>query len=159
MSRSKLLCALALEMVVPALAHFPGNRPFMMVEELLQVIGMPYELFRRIEPGITVHSNVGVPQIGFAGVEALMALPDLTPEEALNFVDFRQSQNREEMLSATLPNGESAVAQGRGLTYSIRVKATMPNGVWDQIEATVRLGGSPAGLPFRVLRWREGFQY
>jgi general secretion pathway protein K len=141
------------------LDHWPGNRPFMMVEELLQVLGMSYEFYRIIEPGLTIHSNAALPQIGFASAQALMALPDLTPEEALNFVEFRQSQDRDEMLSAVLPNGESVVAQGRGLTYSIRVKATMPNGVWEQVEATIRLGGSPAGLPYRVLRWREGFQY
>jgi hypothetical protein len=62
------------------------------------------------------------------------------------------------MLDVTLPNGESVVAQGRGLTYSIAVKATMPNGVWEQLDATIRLGGSPSGQPFRVLRWREGLQ-
>ncbi len=141
------------------LGAYPGNRPFMMVEELLQVMGMSYALFRQLEPGITVHSSSALPQIGFAGAEALMALPDITPEEALNFVEFRHSQDREEMLSATLPSGQSVVAQGRGVTYSIRIKATMPNGVWEQIEATIRLGGNPAGQPYRVLRWREGFQY
>ena len=33
------------------------------------------------------------------------------------------------------------------------------NGVWEQIEATIRLGGSPTGQPYRVLRWKEGFHY
>lgn len=137
----------------------PGNRPFMMVEELLQVIGMPYALFRRLEPGITVYSRSALPQIGFAPPEALLALPDITAEEALEFVNLRHSQELAEMQQVTLPNGQSVVAQGRGVTYSIQVKATMPNGVWDRIEATIRLGGNPDGQPFRVLRWREGFQY
>mgnify|MGYP003342535511 CR=1 FL=1 len=44
----------------------PANRPFVMAEELLQVIGMPYELFRRIEPGITVFSRSGEPDPAFA---------------------------------------------------------------------------------------------
>jgi hypothetical protein len=46
-----------------------------------------------------------------------------------------------------------------GLTYSIVAKATLPNGVWDQIEATIRLGGNRDGYPFRILRWREGFHH
>lgn len=141
------------------LLNRPGNRPFMMNEELLQVIGMSYSLYRQLEPGLSVHSRTPLPQIGFAPVEAMLALPDLTVDEARDFVAARHAQDRESLLDVTLPGGQSVVAQGRGVTYSIRVKATMPNGVWEQIEATIRLGGSPAGQPFRILRWREGFQY
>lgn len=135
----------------------PGNRPFMMVDELLQVIGMPYDFYKRLEPGLTVWSRSALPQIGYAPVEALLALPDLTTDEASDFVAMRQSSDLASMPDITLPNGESVVAQGRGVTYSIRVRATMPNGVWEQIETTIRLGGSPAGQPFRVLRWHEGY--
>ena len=141
------------------LAVGPANRPFMVVEELLQVIGMEYDLFRRLEPGITVYSRSGLPDIAVASVEALLSIPDISMEEALNFVAERHSQDPETMLGVALPNGQSIVARGRGLTYSIHVKATMPNGVWEQLEATLRLGGSPTGLPYRVLRWREGFHY
>ncbi len=136
----------------------PANRPFMMVEELLQVIGMPYELFRRIEPGITVYSRAGEPEPAFAPVEALMALPDITYEEALNFVAERNSQQPGESLGVELPNGTVVMDSGRGVTYSITARATMPNGVWEQLQATVRLGGDRDGRPYRVLRWREGFQ-
>lgn len=137
----------------------PANRDFMMVEELLQVLGMPYELYRRVEPGLTVHSGSSLPELAYAPAEALLAIPDITPDEALNFVAERQSQDPEDMLDVTLPNGESAMARGRGLTYSIQVKATMPNGVWEQLEATVRLGGGVSGKPFRVMRWREGLNH
>lgn len=136
----------------------PANRPFIMAEELLQVIGMPYELFRRIEPGISVFSRSGEPDPAFAPVEALMALPDLTYEEALNFVEERNSQQPGESLGTELPNGTVVMSGGRGVTYSITARATMPNGVWEQLQATVRLGGDRDGRPYRVLRWREGFQ-
>ena len=65
----------------------PANRPFMMTEELLQVIGMDYELYRRLEPAITVFSRTTEPDPAFAPVEALLALPDITYEEAVNFVE------------------------------------------------------------------------
>jgi len=77
----------------------------------------------------------------------------------LNFVEERHSQEAAGGLGTTLPNGQVAMARGRGLTYSILAKATMPNGIWDQVEATIRLGGSPEGSPFRILRWREGFHH
>ncbi len=137
----------------------PANRPFMMPEELLQVIGMEYELFRKLEPGITVFSRAGEPDPAFAPVEALMALPDITYEEAVNFVQERNSQQPGESLGTELPNGLVVMEQGRGVTYSIQARATMPNGVWEQLQATIRLGGNRSGSPYRVLRWREGFQY
>ena len=137
----------------------PANRPFMMTEELLQVIGMPFELYRKLEPGITVHSRISEPDPAFAPVEALMALPDITYDEAVNFVEERNSQQPGESLGVELPNGLVVMEQGRGVTYSIRARATMPNGVWEQLQATIRLGGNRSGSPYRVLRWREGFQY
>ena len=137
----------------------PANRPFMMTEELLQVLGMQYELYRKLEPGITVFSRVGVPDPAFAPVEALMAMPDITYEEAMNFVEQRNSQQPGDSLGTELPNGTVVMEQGRGVTYSIQARATMPNGVWEQLQATIRLGGNRSGSPFRVLRWREGFQY
>ncbi len=142
------------------LAVGPANRPFMMAEELLQVLGMSYELYKSLEPGISVFWRSGSPDPAFAPVEALLAIPDLTREEALNFVQERNSQDRENMAGLALPDGQVIMAQGRGLTYSIVSKATMPNGVWEQIEATIRLGGgSPNGQPYRVMRWREGFHH
>ena len=137
----------------------PANRPFMMTEELLQVIGMPYELYRKLEPGITVFSRAGTPDPAFAPVEALMALPDITYEEALEFVAERNARQAGDDLGATLPNGLVVLEQSRGVTYSITARATMPNGVWEQLQATIRLGGNRSGSPYRVLRWREGFQY
>jgi len=137
----------------------PANRPFMMTEELLQVIGMEYELYRKLEPGITVFSRAGEPDPAFAPVEALMALPDITYEEALNFVQERNSQQPGDSLGTELPNGLVVMEQGRGVTYSIQARATMPNGVWEQLHATIRLGGNRSGSPYRVLRWREGLQY
>lgn len=137
----------------------PANRPFMMTEELLQVIGMKYEFYRLLEPGITVFSRAGEPNPAFAPVEALMALPDITFEEAMNFVEERNSQVPGESLGTELPNGVLVMEEGRGVTYSIQARATMPNGVWEQLQATIRLGGNRSGSPYRILRWREGFQH
>lgn len=136
----------------------PANRPFMMTEELLQVIGMDYDFYRKLEPGITVFSRAGEPDPAFAPVEALMAMPDITLTEAQDFVQQRNSKQPGDDLGTELPNGLVVMEQGRGVTYSIQARATMPNGVWEQLQATIRLGGTRSGRPYRVLRWREGFQ-
>jgi len=136
----------------------PANRPFMMTEELLQVIGMDYDFFRKIEPGITVFSRAGEPDPAFAPVEAMMAMPDITFGEAQDFVRERNSKQPGDSLGTELPNGLVVMEQGRGVTYSIQARATMPNGVWEQLQATIRVGGTQSGRPYHVLRWREGFQ-
>lgn len=141
------------------LAVGPANRPFMMKAELLQVLGMPFELYRQIDRGITVFSKASLPDLGFAPVEALMALEGITLEEAEEFVAQRNELDLQSLTGLALPNGQALVARGRGLTYSIVAKATMPNGIWEQLEATIRLGGTPDGRPFRVLSWREGFHH
>lgn len=137
----------------------PGNRPFIMTEELLQVLGMSWDLYQKMEPGLTVFSNAAQPDPAYAPAEALLALPDVTEEDARNFVDERQSQESLDGAGAALPNGQVAMARAGGVTYSILAKATLPNGVWDQIETTIRLGGGPDRLPYRILRWREGFHH
>ncbi len=141
------------------LAVGPANRPFIMTEELLQVIGMPYELYRQIEPGLTVFSGAGEPDPAFAPLQALLSMPDITLQEAQQFIDARQALEPGESLGVELPNGSIIMEHGRGVTYSIKIKATMPNGIWEQLEATIRLGGNQKGNPYQVLRWREGFQY
>ena len=141
------------------LAVGPANRGFVMVEEFLQVLGMTWDLYREMAPGLTVYSDSAEPDPAYAPPEALMALPDMSEEEARNFVQDRHSEESLTSMELSLPNGEVAMARGRGLTYSILAKATMPNDIWDQVEATVRLGGGADGRPYRVLRWREGFHH
>ena len=138
------------------LAIGPGNRAFVMPEELLQVLGMSWDLYTRIAPAISVHSGAGVPDPAYAPAAALLALPGMTPESAADFVAQRHAAESLNELDLVLPGGEVAMARGRGLTYSILAKATLPNGVWDQVEATVRLGANSNGRPYTVLRWREG---
>lgn len=140
------------------LAVGPANRAFVMVEELLQVLGMSWDLYSRLAPALTVHSGAPLPDPAYASAEALQALPNMSQQEALNFVQERHSQQSLSGTDLVLPNGEVAMARGRGVTYSILAKATLPDGVWDQVNATIRLGGNSSGAPYRVLRWREGFQ-
>jgi general secretion pathway protein K len=137
----------------------PANRNFVINEEILQVLGMSWELYVKLEPGISVFSDSAEPNLAFAPAEAVMALPDMTEEEALNLVEQRQSEESLDDAAIVLPGGSTTIAQGRGVTYSIVAKAVLPNGIWDQVEATIRLGGGSDGRPFRVLRWREGFHH
>jgi general secretion pathway protein K len=61
-------------------AFQPRNGPFQSVDELLLVMDMTPEIFRRIEPAITVYSGHQFIDPQVAPLEALQALPNMTPD-------------------------------------------------------------------------------
>jgi len=137
----------------------PRNAPFETVSELQQVLGMSFELYRELEPLVTIYSGRAQPNPAFASPEVLALIPGMTPDLISLFV-----QQREAAVTAPgqvappllMPDGTPVVAQGGGLTYTIRSAATLASGANASLEATVRLGASAvARRPFRVVRWRD----
>ena len=134
------------------------NQPFSTVAEVQQVLGMNYELYRKIEPAITIYSGVPRPNAAYAPLEALLAMPGMTPEIAQQLIAARQQvQPGQPNASAlTLPDGTPLVANGGGTTYTIKSRATLSNGASTVLDASIRLGGvGAAGRPYTVLRWRD----
>ena len=135
------------------------NAYFDTVAELQQVMGMSYELYRKLEPAVTVYAGRNQPNPAYAPADALLALPDMTPEMAEEFVELRRAMPIGDPTMAgmrTLPDGTPVMAGGGGFTYSVRSKATLPNGAYGLLEATIRIGGAAAnGRPFVILRWRD----
>lgn len=135
------------------------NAYFDTVAELQQVMGVDYELFRKLEPAVTVYAGRNQPNAAYASADALLALPDMTPEMAEEFVQLRRSLPIGDPSVAgllTLPDGSPVMAGGGGFTYSVRSKATLPNGAYGLLEATIRIGGAASnGRPFVILRWRD----
>ncbi len=127
------------------------------VEELQQVMGMSYELFVQLEPSITVFSGRSTVNAAFAPVSVLRALPGMDIDQAQQFVDARQQVDGLGAALPQLPDGTQPVAQGGGLTYSIRSRATLENGAWAKVEQTIRHGGTRFGRPFRVLRIKNPY--
>ena len=142
------------------LDYGPTNLPFQTVSEVQQVLGMNYDLYKKIEPAITVYSGTRTPNPAFAPYEALMAIPGMTPQLAQQIIATRQAAppgTTGAIEGLTLPGGAAIVASGGGLTYSIKSKATLQNGVNITFDATIRMGGmSSSGRPYTVLRWRDG---
>ncbi len=138
------------------LSWAPPNAAFATVEELQQVLGMPYEVYVQIEPALTVFSGRGEINAAFAPAEALLALPDIDPVSAQDIIAQRQQFDSTNLQPIDLPNGNVAIAQGGGLTFTVRSKATLNNGAWTQVEGTFRLGTDLLGRPYRIVRWQEG---
>jgi len=136
----------------------PANAPFGSVDELQQVIGMSFELFQRLEDLVTVNGRGGQVNPAFAPAEVIAGLPDIGLEEAQMFVEEREQVHPADMTALMLPNGQLVNLQGGGGVFSIRSRATLENGAWNEIEATVRAGSDTRGRPFRILRWRENIE-
>jgi general secretion pathway protein K len=136
----------------------PTNMPFVMVSELQQVLGMSYQLFERVAGLLTVYSGQPLPNPAFAPAELLQALPGMDMELARQIIAMREAHDPSSgMPPPLLPDGSPAVATAGTGTYSIRARATLPNGAWTELDTTIRLGGGGApGLAYTVLRRQEG---
>lgn len=142
------------EYVAAGYPYGPANEPFGTVEELQQVIGMTYPLFQQVEPLLTVDGGREV-NPAFAPVEVLALLPDMDRELAELFVEEREMAHPADVNALMMPNGQMVSLRSRGRAYRIRSRAELDNGAWTVIEATVALGNTTRGRPFRVLRWQE----
>ncbi len=136
----------------------PANQNFQSIDELQQVMGMTWELFQQLEDLLTVHGRGGQINPAFASAEVLALLPDMDYESARAFVAEREMHHPSDQTALIMPNGQVVSLQGSGGTFSIRSRATLDNGAWSQLEATVNLGTDTRGRPFRVLRWRENVE-
>ncbi|MBL4772587.1 MAG: general secretion pathway protein GspK [Alcanivoracaceae bacterium] len=125
------------------------------VPELQQVMGINYEMYKRLEAAVTVYSGSNNLNIAYAPIQALMALDDVSRDDARQFIEDRELIETPGEELPILPNGQTGVSRGGGVAFSIKAKATLSNGHWAGLDATIRLGGTVNGRPFRIVRWRD----
>ncbi|MBA2079776.1 type II secretion system protein GspK [Rhodanobacter sp. PCA2] len=124
----------------------PRHGPFASLQELQLVLGMTPELYRKLEPAITIWSGRAIPDPNSAPPLALAAIPGLAPQQ-LQAVQAARQRNA---VAGTSPIGG-------GITHSIRSQAELADGTRAVIRATIRFQASGMGAqPYTVLRWQEG---
>ena len=133
----------------------PANAPLASVDELQQILGMSWELFRAVEASLTIHSGRANFNPAFAPVSVLRTLPDMDEESARLFIEERSQYHPGDQMQLMLPDGTLVNQRGGGLTHTVEARATLDGGTWSQITATIRLGTDSRGRPFRVVRWSE----
>ncbi len=145
------------EYAAAGLSYGPKNALFDSVSELQQVLGMSHELYSRLAPSLTVHSGMSVPNPAFAPPTVLQAIPGMDPLLVEQLILQREAFDPTSGgAPPVMPDGSPLVAQGGSGTYTVRSRATLPNGAWTQLDTTVRLGGAAlSGLAYTVLRWQE----
>src|SRR5690625_3480037 len=82
-------------------------------------------------------------------------MPDISLEEAQQFVDERHQIHPADQQALIAPDGRMLNLQGGGRTFSIRSRARLDTGTWSEVRATIELGSDQHGRPFKVLRWRD----
>lgn len=125
------------------------------VSELQQVLGIDYDLFRRLENIVTVYSGSRSLNIAFASAQALTALEGVDQEEAQEFIAERLLIEKPGDALPILSNGQTGVTRGGGVAFTIKSKVKINAKRETVLEATIRLGGTVNGRPFRIIRWRD----
>jgi general secretion pathway protein K len=132
------------------------DRPFATESELLGVLGMTPELYRRMRPYVTVFSGAEAVDPLHASRVVLAAIPGMTDQliEA-----FAKAGPEDDPLASV--DDESAfdvepyLIPSRKIMYTVRAEAHTAGGGTFVREAVVELtGGSPR--PFLVHAWRRG---
>lgn len=129
----------------------PANAPFQSVAELRQVLGMNEELYRLLEPLVTVYARRNAINAAVAAPAVLLALPGATRGQVAWYVDQRQF-----MLERGLPPPPFPLPQANGgplSFYSIQAVAVLGDNARFYREGVVRLTGNPSD-PFVFLAWR-----
>jgi general secretion pathway protein K len=143
--------------VAAGLAEGAADRPFVNEAELVRVLGMTEDLYRRIQPHVTVHAAADGLDPTRATRAVLEALPGITPAvverllAADPFDDPLAMVDDDEVLAQIdlywLPSREAV--------FTIRAEARTPGGGRFVREAVIELDGSPQ-RPFLVHAWRQG---
>lgn len=131
----------------------PANSQFETIEELRQVLGMSDDLFRKLEPLVTVHSRQSGINAAVAPREVLLALPGAIPEQVDIFLEQRRSLLEQGLPAPPFPGGQGLSTGAIGSVFSIQVEAVLSDNVRFFREAVVRMTGDIKG-PVMVLAWR-----
>lgn len=125
--------------------------PFEAVEELQQVLGMTYEIYKRVVPALTVHSGKEGIDHRSAPREVLLALPGVDADLVKNMFESRSGGLGEPRVLWL----EQYQSRSRHIVYAIRAEAQGDNGSVFVREVLVQLvrGNRPS---FRFLDWKRG---
>jgi general secretion pathway protein K len=123
-------------------AYGPRNGPFQSVDELKLVMDMTPELFRRVEPALTVYSGRQFIDPQFAPPEVLLALQAMNANSATAFTAY--SGTRAGVIDPIVPLW--------GRAFSVRANIDKSTGTLSR-EVVVRITDNPS-QPYWVLSWK-----
>lgn len=131
----------------------PANAPFETIEELRQVLGMSDDLFRLLEPLVTVYSRLPGINVAAAPRQVLLAIPGATADQVDLFLQQRKVLLDQGLPVPAFPGAQGYSSAATGSAYSIQVEAVLSDNARFLREAVVRVTGNPRE-PVTFLAWR-----
>jgi general secretion pathway protein K len=132
------------------------DRPFDTESELLGVLGMTPDLYRRMRPYVTVFSGAEAVDPLHASRVVLAAIPGMT-EQLIEA--YAQAGPDDDPLASVTDDSvfdiEPYLIPSRQIMYAVRAEARSRGGGLFVREAVIELTGDP-GRPFRVHAWGRG---
>ncbi len=136
------------------LSYGPSNENFQAIEELQMVLGMNADVYNRLVPIVTVHSNSNKVNPAKSPKEVLMALPDMDEQTAENYITERTESAKNSQPAPEFP-GISGTSNSSSGVYTLVAEAMLDNGNTGKTKAVIKKVPSEKGLPFTVLEWHS----
>jgi general secretion pathway protein K len=133
-------------------AYGPRNGPFQSVDELKLVMDMTPELFRRVEPALTVYSGRQFIDPQFAPREALVALPTMNADAAASLIAARANQATGSAYSGTRVGIIDPIVPLQGRAFTIRADIDKSTGTLSR-EVAIRITDNPI-QPYWLMSWK-----
>jgi general secretion pathway protein K len=144
------------------LTYTPRHGPFVHVDELWLVHGIPPALIERALPYVTVYNGKPTIDVINAAPQVIAALPGMTPQTLQGLLAARASGtlDRNSLASITgngnAGEGGAAAATDPGKSFRVGVRVDFDNGRRSAAEAVILLPDD-GPVPYRVLSWRTAF--
>ena len=129
--------------------YLPRNGPFQSVDELTLVMGMTRDLYKRVEPALTVYSGRQFVDPQFAAPEVLAALPSLANARAAAAGLLTGSAATAPM--SGIPGNPISVLKGRAFTIDTEISRSTEVA---RHHSAVRLTGNPTDPFWMLMRQR-----
>lgn len=140
------------------LGYTPRHAPFVHVDELWLVHGLPAAFVQRVLPYVTVFNTQGQVDALAAAPPVLAALPGVTPQALQAVLAARDAGGLDrQSLQQLVGNSGAGLAAGtEAKTFRVGVRVDFENGHHSAAEAVILLpDDGPA--PYRVLYWQNAF--
>jgi general secretion pathway protein K len=140
------------------LTYTPRHGPFVHVDELWLVHGIPPVLIERALPFVTVFNGKPTVDVIDAAPQVIAALPGMTPQTLQGILAARAANALDKTsLAGLLGNsGEGGAAADPGKSFRVGVRIEFDNGRRSAAEAVILLPDD-GPVPYRVLSWRTAF--
>lgn len=133
-----------------------GDARFTTVTQLRNVLGVSYDLYKRIRPSLTLYSRTGLINPMSASREVLLSLPDITEAEVDQVMVLRtQGSNNKAAILNLLANSRKWLSISAEPAYVISIEVKAKHGRYNPPTEITVLTDADNQMPYRVLEWRR----